>query len=219
MSPTDTTSSAGGPIGGIRVAQSSPTEPDHPSAGDGAVVEATTPQTFRSAVESLEATTVRSEIRVEPIRAPQRLAPYSYALAADVVASGDGEDATGRLVLLHDPDGGPAWNGDLRLVAYASAEIAADMAGDPLLPEVGWSWLTGALAERGADFTAAGGTVTQTTSTRFGDSAGPQTTTALELRASWTPTGPDLRAHLLAFADALAIAAGLPPEGITLLGQ
>jgi hypothetical protein len=175
------------------------------------------PQMFRAAVESLEATTVRGEIRVEPIRAPQRLAPYSYALAADVVAVGDAEAATGRLVLLHDPDGAPAWNGELRLIAYASAEIATDMAGDPLLPEVGWSWLVGALEERAAGFTAAGGTVTQTTSTRFGDAHGPQSTTTLELRASWTPTSADLRGHLLAFADALATAAGLPPEGITLL--
>ena len=177
------------------------------------------PATFRSAVESLERTAVRAEVRVEPIRAPQRLAPFSYALAADVSAGGDTEGATGRLVLLHDPDGAEAWDGDLRLVAYASAEIADDMAGDPMLPEVGWSWLIGALEDRGAGYTAAGGTVTQTTSTRFGDQHGPASTTSLELRGSWTPTSSDLAPHLLAFLDALATAAGLPPEGITVLGR
>jgi hypothetical protein len=177
------------------------------------------PETFRTAVESLERVITRSEVRVEPIRAPQRLAPYSYAIAADVMADGDGDGATGRLVLLHDPDGADAWDGDLRLVAYASAELADDMAGDPMLPEVGWSWLTGALDDRGADYTAAGGTVTQTTSTRFGDVHGPSSTTSLELRGSWTPTTADLSAHLLAFVDVLATAAGLPPEGVTALSR
>ena len=177
------------------------------------------PETFRTAVESLERVITRSEVRVEPIRAPQRLAPYSYAIAADVMADGDGDGATGRLVLLHDPDGADAWDGDLRLVAYASAELAEDMAGDPLLPEVGWSWLTGALQDRGAAYTAAGGTVTQTTSTRFGDVHGPSSTTSLELRGSWTPATADLSAHLLAFVDVLATAAGLPPEGVTSLNR
>lgn len=192
-----------------------------PSGGsDAAVPDATAaPATFRRAVESLERTVSRSDVRVEPIRAPQRLAPYSYALSADVVAGDDTEGATGRLVLLHDPDGADAWDGDLRLVVYASAELADDMVGDPLLPQVGWSWLTSSLEERGAEYTAAGGTVTQTTSTRFGDVHGPSSTTSLELRGSWTPTSPDLTAHLLAFVDLLAIAAGLAPEGVTVLGR
>ncbi|HEX2308038.1 MAG TPA: DUF3000 domain-containing protein [Jatrophihabitantaceae bacterium] len=179
------------------------------------------PAAFRRAVESLESVRVRSEATVESIRPPQRLAPYSYALSVDVTPlRGDDRDgATGRLVLLHDPAGFEAWDGELRLVGYASAELSADMAGDPLLPQVGWSWLTDSLDERGARYTAVGGTVTQTTSTRFGDVHGPATTTALELRGSWTPLESDLRLHLLAFVDMLAIAAGLPPEGVTLLDR
>jgi Protein of unknown function (DUF3000) len=177
------------------------------------------PETFRLAVESLQAAVVRADVRVEPIRAPQRLAPYSYALSADVLTDEDADAVTGRLVLLHDPDGAEAWDGVLRLVAFASAEISADMAGDPMLPEVGWSWLISSLEDRGAQYTAAGGTVTQTTSTRFGDVHGPASTTSLELRGSWTPTQPDLAAHLAAFVDLLAIAAGLPPEGVTALGR
>jgi hypothetical protein len=120
-------------------------------------------------------------------------------------------------VLLYDPDGVEAWDGVLRLVAFASAEIEPDIGGDPLLPEVGWSWLVEALTERGAAYRAAGGTVTQTTSTRFGDVHGPRTTVALELRGSWTADSADLRPHLLAFADLLSVAAGLPPEGVTVL--
>ncbi|HEY3737529.1 MAG TPA: DUF3000 domain-containing protein [Jatrophihabitans sp.] len=175
------------------------------------------PELFRAAVESLEATTVRSEVRVEPIRPPQRLAPWSYALSADVTGPDGAELATGRLVLLHDPDGIDAWEGVLRLVAYASAELDPEMGVDPMLPRVGWSWLADALTERAAAYRAAGGTVTQTSSTRFGDLAGPQSSVGLEVRASWTADDADMAPHLLAFVDLLCVAAGLPPEGITIL--
>jgi hypothetical protein len=187
-----------------------PAGPDAQSAG---------PSIFRQAVESLTATRVRPEVRMQPLRPPQRLAPWSYALSADIVSPGGLDLATGRLVLLHDPDGHEAWDGVLRLVAFASAELDEQMGVDVMLPTVGWSWLTDALDERHAAYRAAGGTVTQTTSTRFGDLAGPNTTVGLELRASWTADNPDMSAHLLAFADLLCTAAGLPPEGVTVLSS
>ena len=105
----------------------------------------------------------------------------------------------------------------LRLVAYASAELDDQMGVDPLLPTVGWSWLTERAGRARRPYRAAGGTVTQTTSTRFGDVAGPSTAISLELRASWTADDPDLAPHLLAFVDLLCTAAGLPPEGVTAL--
>lgn len=175
------------------------------------------PEIFRAAVASLTATPVRAEVRVEPLRPPQRLAPYSYAISADVLSAGGEELATGRLVLLHDPDGVEAWDGVLRLVVFATAEMDEQIGTDRMLPAVGWSWLTDALDERRAAFRAAGGTVTQTTSTRFGDIAGPETTIALELRASWTAETADMTPHLRAFIDLLCTAAGLPPEGVTML--
>jgi hypothetical protein len=175
------------------------------------------PETFRRAVASLTATAVRREVRVEALRPPQRLAPYSYAISADVLDPDGHELAKGRLVLLHDPDGHEAWDGVLRLVAYASADLDDEMGVDPMLPAVGWSWLTDALDDRNAEYRAAGGTVTQTTSTRFGDIHGPRTTVSMELRASWTADSPALAPHLLAFVDLLCTAAGLPPEGVTAL--
>jgi hypothetical protein len=175
------------------------------------------PEVFRQAVQSLSSTAVRHEVRVEPLRPPQRLAPFSYAVSAEIIDA-DGKDlATGRLVLLHDPDGHEAWDGVLRLVAYASADLDDEMGVDPMLPAVGWSWLTDALNDRAAAHRAAGGTVTQTTSTRFGDLHGPRTTVSIELRASWTADTPDLSPHLNAFVDLLCTAAGLPPEGVTVL--
>lgn len=177
----------------------------------------TPPPIFQLAVDSLVTARVRPEVRVEPLRPPQRLAPYSYAVSAEIIDA-DGKDlATGRLVLLHDPDGHEAWDGVLRLVAYASADLDDEMGVDPMLPAVGWSWLTDALNDRAAAHRAAGGTVTQTTSTRFGDLHGPRTTVSIELRASWTADTPDLSRHLNAFVDLLCTAAGLPPEGVTVL--
>ena len=97
--------------------------------------------------------------------------------------------ATGRLVLLHDPEGQEAWGGVLRLVIYVRAELDAELATDPLLPAVGWSWLTDALERLRRAGPALGGTVTQTSSARFGDISGPARTDDLELRASWTRAG------------------------------
>ena len=176
------------------------------------------PEAFTRAVEGLRAAAPREEILLEEIPAPQRLAPYSFAVSATVLRSGE-EVASGRLILLHDPAGHEAWRGDLRLVTLVTAELEPDMAGDPLLPAVGWSWLTESLDHRGAGHTAVGGTVTQTTSTRFGDLHGPSSNTQLELRGSWTATEDDLSGHLRAFVDLLCTAAGLPPEGVAVLGE
>ncbi len=106
------------------------------------------PLVFRQAVEALLAARVRPEVELAPMPAPKRLAPYAYALEAAVLVEGE-ELADGRLVLLHDPAGQEAWHGVFRVVTLARAELEPEMAADPLLPEVCWSWLTGALEARG----------------------------------------------------------------------
>ena len=176
------------------------------------------PEAFTRAVAGLRAAAPREEILLEEIAAPQRLAPYGFALSATVLRDGD-EVASGRLILLHDPAGHDAWRGNLRLVTLITAELESDLAGDPLLPAVAWTWLTDGLEQHGAAYTAIGGTITQTTSTRFGELAGPAPTADLEVRASWTPTADDFTAHLLGWCVMLASTAGLPPPGVSLLGQ
>ena len=153
------------------------------------------PAQFREAVAAMNATTVRPEIELGPIRPPQRLAPYSYALGAEVrhpetaiVPERSEGDAFGRLILLHDPEGAEAWDGTMRLVAYIQADLDPSEAVDQLLPEVAWSWLVDALEAREEHVTALGGTVTATTSVRYGDISGPPRAHQLELRASWTAT-------------------------------
>lgn len=177
-----------------------------------------TPELFRQAVAALTSARPRGEIEVSEVGPPKRLAPWAHALAAE--ANGPaGELATSRLVLLYDPKGQEAWDGVLRLVVYLRAELDPELATDPLLPAVGWSWLTDALESSGASWTALGGTVTLTSSARFGDIAGPARSHDLELRGSWTATDEHLETHAAAFHELMASAAGLPPEGVAVLGQ
>lgn len=174
------------------------------------------PDVFARAIDALRAVHPRAEITLDEIPPPQRLAPYSFALSAAVLR-GDTEVATGRLILLYDPAGQDAWDGLLRIVTFVSAELDAEMAGDPMLAEVGWSWLIESLDDNGAQYTAAGGTVTTTNSSRFGDLAGPADTADVELRASWTALDTALGPHLEAWCTLLSSTAGLPPEGVTAL--
>ncbi|MFG3404979.1 DUF3000 domain-containing protein [Streptomyces sp. NPDC048142] len=174
------------------------------------------PPAFLAAVEALSSARLRPELEVEVTRPPQRLAPHAYALEAAVV---DGEDdlADGRLVLLHDPAGHDAWQGAFRLVTLVRAELEPEMAADPLLPEVCWSWLTGALDARGLSYGEAGGTVTRAGSHYFGALSARRPATQIEIRASWTPREgrsgvPDVASHLMAWGDLLCQIAGLPPS-------
>src|ERR1700761_2529550 len=189
-------------------------------------VTSTEPAPFREAVAAMNAVSARPEIELGPIRPPQRLAPFSYALGAEVkhpdlevVPERSEGDAFGRLILLYDPDGAEAWDGTIRLVAYIQADLDPSEAVDPLLPEVAWSWLVDALESHTDNVTALGGTVTATTSVRYGDISGPPRAHQLELRASWTATTPEVGVHVEAFCDVLEHAAGLPPAGVTDLGS
>ncbi|MCW2875393.1 DUF3000 domain-containing protein [Actinacidiphila oryziradicis] len=185
----------------------------HLSDGDDA------PLPFQHAVDALLRAHVRPGVELTPIPAPRRLAPYAYALEAAVTAEPEGEElADGRLVLLHDPDGPEAWRGTFRLVTLVQAELEPEMAADPLLPEVSWSWLMGALEAHGALHLEPSGTVSRASSHYFGALADRADSTQIEIRASWTPREgpggvPDAAAHLAAWCDLLCTSAGLPPAG------
>ncbi len=167
------------------------------------------PPAFRAALAGLTSVELRPEIVIHELPAPQRLAPYAVALHAAAM-SGDEELAEGRLVVLHDPDGQEVWAGDTRCVAYVQAAVDPEIANDPMLAGVGWSWLIEALEAAGAVYTAEGGTVTRTTSERFGALTDQPIASDVEIRASWSPDG-DLGPHLVAFGEVLCLAAGLPP--------
>jgi Protein of unknown function (DUF3000) len=160
----------------------------------------------------------------EDVPAPKRLAPYASAIAATIER--DGADvAWGRLILLYDPDGQEGWDGVFRLVAYIRADVEPEIAADPLLGEVGWSWLSEALDARVPGYAVPSGTVTRVITEGFGAKRDELPLTGFELRASWSPTGPgnhaddhdldtlDLSAHTSAWCDCMSAAAGLEPPG------
>ena len=191
----------------------------HPGSGASAG-----PAEFRTAVETMRAATLRPEVLCEQMPAPQRIAPFAAALSADVTV--DGEDVgTGRIVLLHDPAGNDTWNGTFRCVAYARAEVPPELAADPFLAEVAWTWLEEALEAHDAAYLAPSGTVTKVSSESFGGMADEGGTAQLEVRASWTPVaepatdGLDLGPHVEAWGELLCTAVGLPPvpDGVAVM--
>ena len=144
------------------------------------------PPLFEMAVETLLAMQWRPELTVEEIPAPAKIAPFAVAVSADITSAGD-DLGSGRLVLLHDPDGNPAWDGDFRCVSFCRAAADTEMVTDPLLPEVGWSWLHEALQRNHAGYHAPSGTVTAVASRSFGGIADEPSRAEVELRVSWTP--------------------------------
>lgn len=182
---------------------------------------AAAPDAFRRAVNDVLSTAWRPELHVEEMPAPQRIAPFSVAITADVVMGGE-EMGSGRLVLLHDPAGNAAWEGSFRCVTFARADVDPEMVTDPLLASVGWSWLVDALTSHGAQYRAPSGTVTSVSSESFGGMVDEPPRAEVEVRASWTPElvdGVGLSAHLMAWAELLCTTAGLPPlpAGVVLM--
>jgi hypothetical protein len=173
---------------------------------------------FARIVESIRAFGWRPDVFISEIGSPKGLAPFSHVVEADLGVN-DAELGAGRLVLLHDPQGNDAWNGDFRVVSYVRAETDMDIATDPLIGEVGWSWLTEALDQDNADYTSPAGTVTSVASRSFGDMGDQPDSAEVEIRASWTPiidAPDDITKHLSGWQDLMCQVAGLPPlaEGI-----
>lgn len=187
------------------------------------------PPDFLEALRSLRAQRLRAEVRLTEIPAPGRIAPFAVALTGEVPAPsagplGDEDPTSGRFVLLHDPAGQDAWDGAFRVVTLVRATLDPEAASDPLLSEVAWTWVTDALAapDRSAvRARAVGGTVTRVQSQSFGALAEREDEVEVEIRASWTPEGPQVGAHLEAWATVLCTAAGLPPlpEGVQTLSR
>jgi hypothetical protein len=157
----------------------------------------------------------RPEITFDSEPPPRRLAPQAAAIAATIDIAGD-EIGSGRFVLLHDSGGQDGWVGPFRVIAYLRAELEPEIAADPLIGQVGWSWLTEALDTGSAGYAAPSGTVTRVVTEGFGTKADEPVACDFEMRASWSPLpadggGYELDRHLQAWAEALCQACGLPP--------
>ena len=116
-------------------------------------------------------------------------------------------------------------DGTFRVVAQVHADVEEEMAADPLLGEVGWSWLTDALDLHAPGYGAPSGTVTRVITEGYGAKAEEPPSTGFELRASWCPDDDEIEDEIcgavLAWCDVLAAAAGLPaqPPGTRALGR
>ncbi|WP_209560784.1 DUF3000 domain-containing protein [Frigoribacterium sp. PvP032] len=182
------------------------------------------PAAFAAASAAVREALSRDDLAVSEIPAPGGLAPYALALAGDVVgASGraDAELGTGRFVLLYDESAPEAWGGVFRVVCFAQAPLETDLALDPFVADVAWSWLVDSLDAGGASRHSASGTATKVLSSGYGELAAQGDGAQLELRASWTPTSTDLAPHVAAWSELICTLAGLPPtvEGVTLLAS
>lgn len=178
------------------------------------------PEEFLRALADLRSATLRPEVVLEEVPAPQRIAPHAVALTAEVVpVPGEEALASGRFVLLYDASEPGPWHGAFRAVTFVRAELEPELGSDPALGGVGWAWLLEALADHGAAYTAEGGTVTRVVSESFAALADRPATVEIEVRASWTPVGGRVDTHLEAWADLLVTVAGIPPlpEGVTAL--
>jgi hypothetical protein len=208
------------------------------SGNEAAAVFAAAVAVLRSGQE--EVCAVRPELSFEDVPAPRTLAPFAAAVAATVRVDGM-EVASGRFVLLYDPAGQRGWPGPLRVIVYIRADLEPEIAADPMLGEVAWSWLTESLDARTSGYEAPSGTVTRVVTEGFGAKRQDPQATGFELRASWSPVGtaalpgvsglprdedgqpePDqagLAGHLAAWCGTICAAAGLPPlvAGVTAL--
>ena len=166
---------------------------------------------------------IRPELSFEEVPAPRTLAPFATAVGAVIRLDGT-EVASGRFVLLYDPAGQRGWAGPLRVIVYIRAELEPEIAEDPMVGQVAWSWLTEALDARTAGYAEPSGTVTRVVTEGFGAKREEPPATGFELRASWSPvidavpalpgedgTPDGLGGHLAAWCGTLCAAAGLPP--------
>jgi len=169
------------------------------------------PPAFREALRSLAHARTRRDVTLVETPAPSRIAPYAVAINGEI------GDASGRFVLLHDPDGQPAWDGTFRVVALVKASVEPEVGSDDLWADVAWSWLADALD--GVAHHSSGGTVTKNVSRSFGALAERPDEVMVEMRVSWTPEGTDMEPHIVAWTELMAFSAGIPPtpEGVAVL--
>jgi hypothetical protein len=171
------------------------------------------PPAFKEALDSLARARTRHDISLTETPAPSRIAPFAVAINGETA---DGE-ASGRFVVLHDPDGQDAWDGTFRVVALVKANVEPEIGTDDMWADVAWSWLADALD--GLPHHSAGGTVTKTVSRSFGALGDRPDEVVVEMRVSWTPESTDMEPHIVAWTELIAFSAGIPPapEGVAVL--
>ena len=173
------------------------------------------PERFEEALLSLRDAPRPRGLLMEEIPAPKKLAPYSAALTAETVeTAGTTPIATGRFVVLYNPNGEESWGGDFRIVIQAHARIDDEVGMDPVFESAAWSWLTDGLEDSRAGYRALVGTVTRVLSETFGGLTLNDSCAHAEIRASWSPSTAQLGTHLTAWHELLLVASGHEPAPV-----
>jgi hypothetical protein len=71
-----------------------------------------------------------------------------------------------------------------------------------------WDWLTESLTNSGADHEALAGTTTRIISTGHGLMDQQSEHAEIEIRASWSPSSPDIRKHIEAWQNLVCVMSG-----------
>jgi hypothetical protein len=179
------------------------------------------PAQFAAAALSLTEPALRSELETSQIPAPDRIAPWALAFAAQAPNPADTpmNRGVGRIVFLHHPEQFDVWGSNMRVIAYGKSPLENDMGVEEDVAHYWWSELMRALNTHGATFTNEAGTVTKMSSTGMGSLANDPNSSEVEIRASWSPTDDDLGKHFAAWQDIIASMAGfgMDGEGVTRL--
>ncbi|HEX7350413.1 DUF3000 domain-containing protein [Brachybacterium sp.] len=141
---------------------------------------------FRAVIDAMTTAPQRAEFEWRTIPAPSRMAPSTWACTGEILVHDD-ELASGRLVILHDPEGQESWDGTYRMVALVQAQLEPEFAVESMLGDVAWSWVTESLELHGADARELGCTATRVVSQSYGALASRPSTVDVEMRVSWTP--------------------------------
>ncbi len=168
------------------------------------------PEEFRTALLSLREAPGHAGIEYEEVPPPRQLSPWSAALSLHTVKEEHGAPlASGRFVILYDPDSQLGWDGNFRIVAQLRTSIDPEMSTDPLLTEAMWNWAYDCLEEAGAGFHSFTGTVTKEMSESFGGLTLTDSTFNVELRASWSPSTPYLGEHFQGWLTLIGRVSGI----------
>jgi hypothetical protein len=166
---------------------------------------------FGAALLSLKQSVLREELTISQLAAPEDIAVHAIAFSAElfsVTSEVSGKLGTGRFVLFWSPTPQENWGSNFRVVCYARSPLESDIGREPDGVDVTWDWLTSALNNSGAEHSALAGTTTRIISTGHGMMDQESEHAEIEIRASWSPLGTEIRKHFEAWQNLVCVMSG-----------
>ena len=173
------------------------------------------PSRFIAAAMGLIEPFLRDELETKQIPAPDKIAPFALAFAAQVPnpANTPNNRGVGRIVFLYDENQFETWGSNMRVIAYGKSPLEQDIGIEEDMANYCWEWLTRALERHDAKFSNEAGTITKIVSTGMGSLSQDSNSSEVEIRASWSPQDDNFGPHLAAWQDLIAGMAGFELGG------